>query len=205
MLRPGAASIADKRRGSRCGRGVFPWPSRLEAEAHEEGPSVLMLKARLHPLAKGRYSVLFNGRLLVEGSRDPECDAARALVAQGITGKLTLCDGKTGTPRTIIDIERAARLTVEEGPNGPRFRRFRAWRTRLQTRKASSRCLTAWRQLKPSVTFPLASRPGGFPEKEGSKTGNIRGRRRLRKRQRVSLNLKCRLCAMTLNRWFGLT
>jgi len=31
-----------------------------------------------------RYSVLFDGKLLVENSRDPECDAARALLAQGI-------------------------------------------------------------------------------------------------------------------------
>ena len=86
-----------------------------------KAPLPQMLKARLHPLAKGRYSVLFDGKLLVEGSRDPECDAARALLAQGITGKLTLCDGKTGRPRTIIDIEKAAKLTVEEGPHGPHF------------------------------------------------------------------------------------
>ena len=49
----------------------------------------------------------------MENSRDPECDAARALVAKGITGKLTI-DGKTGKPRTIIDIEKAAQLTVSE-------------------------------------------------------------------------------------------
>ena len=89
----------------------------------------LMLKARLHPIwvptGGYRYSVIFRGKLLVERSRDPECDAARALVAEGITGKLTLLDGKTGKPRTIIDIEKAARLTAEEGPNAPRFRRFR--------------------------------------------------------------------------------
>ena len=84
-----------------------------------------MLKARLHPISVPkvgyRYSVIFRGKLLVQRSRDPECDAARALVAKGITGKLTMLDGKTGKPRTVIDIERAARLTVEEGPNGPRF------------------------------------------------------------------------------------
>jgi hypothetical protein len=45
---------------------------------------------------------------------DPECDAARALLARGIT--VTLCDGKTGIPRTIIDIARAAGLCVREGP-----------------------------------------------------------------------------------------
>jgi hypothetical protein len=83
------------------------------------------LRARLHPLPSGRYSVLFDGKLLVECSRDPECDAARALFAMGHTGKLTMLDGKTGRPRTIIDIEKAAKLRVEEGPYGPRFVRHR--------------------------------------------------------------------------------
>ena len=80
-----------------------------------------MLKARLHPIWIGGnpgyvYSVIYDGTLLIERSRDPECDAARALLAKGLMGKLTLCDGKTGVPRTIIDIRRAAELTVKEGP-----------------------------------------------------------------------------------------
>ena len=54
------------------------------------------------------------GNLIVERSRDPECDAARALLAQGLTGKLRLCDGKTGVPRTIIDIEAASHQRVSE-------------------------------------------------------------------------------------------
>ena len=78
-------------------------------------------KARLHPIWVGGrtgyyYSVLYDGKLLVERSRDPETDAARALLAKGITGKLTLCDGKTGAPRTVINIERAAKLATKEGP-----------------------------------------------------------------------------------------
>jgi hypothetical protein len=36
-------------------------------------------------------------------------------------GKLTPLDGKTGKLRTLIDIEHASRLKIEEGPNGPRF------------------------------------------------------------------------------------
>ena len=88
------------------------------------------MRARLHPHWVGgrdgyRYSVLFEGRLLVDRSRDPECDAARALVAKGITGKLTMLDGKSGRPRTIIDIEKAARLTCEETGGVPRFRKYR--------------------------------------------------------------------------------
>ena len=86
-----------------------------------------MLTARVHPLQSknGRelYSVIFRGKLLVDRSGDPECDAARALLAQGFTGKLTLCDGKTGIRRTIIDIEKAARLRSVETANAPRFRR----------------------------------------------------------------------------------
>jgi hypothetical protein len=88
------------------------------------------LRARIHPLWVGgrdgyRYSVVFGGKLLVDRSRDPECDAARLLLAKGITGQLTLLDGKTGKPRTVIDIERAARLTVEETAGAPRFRKYR--------------------------------------------------------------------------------
>jgi hypothetical protein len=88
-----------------------------------------MLKTRLHPIwvpkVGYRYSVIFRGKLLVERSRDPECDTARALLAKGFTGKFALLDGKTGKPRTIIDIEKAARLTTEEGPRGPRFVKYR--------------------------------------------------------------------------------
>jgi hypothetical protein len=73
--------------------------------------------ARLHPNRRGdRYSVIFNDELIVSRSRDPECDAARALLAKGITGKLVMLDGKTRKPRTIIDIEEAAKLCVKEGP-----------------------------------------------------------------------------------------
>jgi hypothetical protein len=37
-------------------------------------------------------------------------------LAKGITGKLTMLDGKTGRPRTVIDIEWAALLCAKEGP-----------------------------------------------------------------------------------------
>jgi hypothetical protein len=86
-----------------------------------------VLKARLHPLRVGGgyvYSVIFEGGLLVDRSRDPECGAARALLARGYTGSLHMLDGRSGRPRTVIDIEKAARLTAEEG-SPPRFRRFR--------------------------------------------------------------------------------
>lgn len=81
----------------------------------------MIVKARLHPYWVGGragylYSVIYDGKLLIDRSRDPECDAARALMTKGITGTLTLCDGKTGIPRTIINIEKAAGLCTKEGP-----------------------------------------------------------------------------------------
>jgi hypothetical protein len=72
------------------------------------------------------WDVEFDGQIIVVGSRDPEFDLARALLALGCTGKVTILDGKTGRPRTIItDIEKAAGLRTEEGPYGPRFVKWR--------------------------------------------------------------------------------
>ena len=76
------------------------------------------------------YDVSLAGEAIVSNSRVPECDAARVLLARGITGALTMLDGKTGKARTIIDIEKAAKLTVLENErSGPRFIR---WRPRPQ-------------------------------------------------------------------------
>ena len=47
--------------------------------------------ARLHACtAPGAYDVEYNGRFILLRSRDPECAAARELLARGITGTLTL-------------------------------------------------------------------------------------------------------------------
>ena len=88
-----------------------------------------MHRARLHPKWKKncyRYAVMFAGRLVVENSRDPEHDAARALVAMGLTGTVVLCDGKSGRPRTIIpNIKHAAGFSMsEESRDGFRLRRY---------------------------------------------------------------------------------
>jgi hypothetical protein len=64
------------------------------------------------------YNVVYDGDLIVDHSRDPECDAARALLARDITGKLTLLDGKTGRPRTVVGIEKAAKLRTVDPDRG---------------------------------------------------------------------------------------
>jgi hypothetical protein len=66
-----------------------------------------------------RYEVLLNGDVIVCGSRDPEHDAARALRARRLRGRFRAVDFRTGTPRMILDIDKAARLrTVERGDTG---------------------------------------------------------------------------------------
>ena len=88
------------------------------------------LTAQLFPIwrpEQGSYTdrcnVCFAGEIIVERSRDPETDLARALLERGHTGKVTLVDGETGKPRTIIDIEKAAKVRTVETGTYPRFRR----------------------------------------------------------------------------------
>ena len=71
-----------------------------------------------------RYNVAFEGEIIVERSRDPETDLARALLARGHTGKVTMLDGATGKPRTIIDIEKAAKVRTVETPRFRRVERY---------------------------------------------------------------------------------
>jgi hypothetical protein len=65
----------------------------------------------------GKYQVKFRGEILVQGSHDPELDAARSLKARGFSGPVTFVDASTARPRiTIRNIERAADLCTKEGP-----------------------------------------------------------------------------------------
>jgi hypothetical protein len=82
------------------------------------------LTAELYPIGN-HYNVVFDADVVVEGSRDPDTDLARVLEARGYSGTVTMLDGMTGRPRTIINIATAAKLSAEEGPNGPRFVKYR--------------------------------------------------------------------------------
>jgi hypothetical protein len=72
---------------------------------------------------------MHDGRMLVYKSRDPECDAARALTAMNRRGVLHLYDGlpggRAGKLRTIVSIAKAARLTTREGRGAPYFTKYR--------------------------------------------------------------------------------
>lgn len=65
------------------------------------------------------YDVLLNGEILVSNSRDPEHDLARALLARGIKGAAEVVDGKTGKPRSWVNIEAAAKHGI--GSNLDRY------------------------------------------------------------------------------------
>jgi hypothetical protein len=61
----------------------------------------------------GASVVFFRGERIA----DNELDAARVLAGRGFTGQLTFLDAVTGKPRLILtDINKAAKLTVREGP-----------------------------------------------------------------------------------------
>jgi hypothetical protein len=61
------------------------------------------------------YDVAFDGEVIVADSSDAEFDLARALLARGITGIVTVVDRHSGKPRALVNIEKAAKLrTVEE-------------------------------------------------------------------------------------------
>ena len=72
------------------------------------------------------YDIEFGGEVLVSDSKDPECELARALLARGITGTVTLHNSNTGKPRIAINIEKCAKLTVRETrSHGPQFVKWR--------------------------------------------------------------------------------
>jgi hypothetical protein len=75
-----------------------------------------------------RYRITHAGRVLVESSREPLLDACRALLAQGIPGRLEMWRLGKAHPDAAVEIERGAGLTVAEtAEHGPVFRRWRPY------------------------------------------------------------------------------
>jgi hypothetical protein len=61
-----------------------------------------------------RYRATYAGATLIESSLNPEFDSCRALVQNGITGKLEVWRQGGVVPAMTLDIERAAGLTTSE-------------------------------------------------------------------------------------------
>jgi hypothetical protein len=85
-----------------------------------------IIKAYLYPPIRktgvpysGRYHVEFDGNLIVDDSRDPECDLARALLSRRITGTVEVIDAITGTHRCTITIGRQPACELWRQEHGP--------------------------------------------------------------------------------------
>ena len=75
---------------------------------------------------RGKFSAhLLDGRKLLSSSRQPLLDAARVLLAQGIPPETPLAMQHKGSATIAMTstVGEAAKLTVEEEPGGPRFRK----------------------------------------------------------------------------------
>jgi hypothetical protein len=69
--------------------------------------------------------VTHNGVTLIESTKNPEFDSARALLARGIVGQVEVWRHGASFPSMRLDIEKAARLTAKEGDrDGLRFARW---------------------------------------------------------------------------------
>lgn len=60
-----------------------------------------------------RWQVTIDGQILIDRARDPEHEAARLLLARGLTGRMLTYVG--GRPSMILSIEAAAGFTIIEG------------------------------------------------------------------------------------------
>jgi hypothetical protein len=106
-------------------------PTRGLAEASPGGRAMILSVHANGPPREGSqreswylYDVVFDGEHIITGSRDPECDAARALLARGIAGLIQIVDS-AGKPRAHINVEKAAKLTArEDSHRGPRFAKW---------------------------------------------------------------------------------
>jgi len=77
---------------------------------------------------RGKFSAhLLDGRKLLSSSRQPLLDAARVLLAQGIPPETPLAMQHKGSATIAMTstVGEAAKLTVEQEPGGPRFRKWR--------------------------------------------------------------------------------
>jgi hypothetical protein len=101
-----------------------------------------------------------SNEILVKNSRQPFLDAARVLMEKGADPNALLVMKHSGSDSVALraPLAKAAKLTVEEGPHGPRFVAFR---TGPKTRVAAP-------PIAPSpgaanTTPPAANSPTGAP------------------------------------------
>src|SRR5262245_5197129 len=113
-----------------------------------------------------RYRVTHNGVTLIESTKNPEFDSARALLAQGIVGQLEVWRRGASSPAMRLDIEKGARLTVEEGD--VEGLRFVLWRTLSLDRvpdAVSRRAVSARTGGNEGAAATLADKKSAIPDR----------------------------------------
>ena len=85
-----------------------------------------MTEVVLIPTSPGRYAVRLGDEVIVEDSRDPEHDAARALLGRGVIGPMTTMRANGVPCMRFNSIEMAAKVTMKEGASGPLPARYKA-------------------------------------------------------------------------------
>lgn len=81
------------------------------------GPVIVVLEADKRPLRPDepqKWNATFLDEPLLTRVRDPEHSACRALLARGVTGKVTFIHKSSGMAGLTMDIEKGADLTVRE-------------------------------------------------------------------------------------------
>lgn len=90
--------------------------------------TVHVAEDRSRPLNPGetqKFSTNLDGRPVVTRSSTPFFDSCRVLASWGFAGKVKFVDAATGASRMSMSIPIGAKLTVEDGPAGPRTRKYR--------------------------------------------------------------------------------
>ena len=131
-----------------------------------------------------RHDVLLGGEVIIRRSRDPEYDAARVLHARGLGGRFRTVDFRTGRPRMILDIEKAAKLrTIERPDKGPPtvgpYRPMSEEARSLLRGQPSHQGGRVWPEVVPSTGQPTEA-AGGETVVARSRARNGVARRRVR-------------------------
>jgi hypothetical protein len=90
-------------------------------------PPIVITVSPIRTPGRFQASLASTDDLLVRSSRQPFLDAARVLVGHGYDPLMILEMKHAGSDTVALRalLGKAAKLTVEEGPNGPRFVAFR--------------------------------------------------------------------------------
>src|SRR4051812_29529761 len=92
---------------------------------------MLTITIIIEPVGPDTFTARHDGAVLVAGSREPFCAAARVLIERGVDPAARLVMRHAGADHDALraKLGAAAKLTIEDGPSGaPRFRRWRASR-----------------------------------------------------------------------------